>query len=172
MIYLYLFWEFFKIGLMAIGGGMVTIPFLMELAEKSKWYSQTDLLNMIAVAESTPGPIGVNMATYVGYSTSGVGGGIVATLGLVLPSIIIITIIAKYLFSNNTNCFMQRLLFGVRPAVLALILYAGWEVAKISLVDYKAIGFALIIFGLMRWIKIHPIVYIAVGAIIGIVLKL
>ena len=90
MTYLYLFLEFFKIGLFAIGGGPATLPFLMDLTEKYDWYTMTDLTNMVAVSESTPGPIGINMATYAGFNAAGTPGGIVATMSLVLPSIIVI----------------------------------------------------------------------------------
>ena len=172
MIYLLLLGEFFKIGLMAIGGGMVTIPFLLDLADKYDWYTKADLLNMIAISESTPGPVGVNMATYVGYITGGVWGSVVATLGLVLPSLIIIIIIAKYLYSKDTDSLIQRLLFGVRPAVVALIFYAGWELARLSLVDYKSVGSAACSLLFIRILKWHPIVYICMSAIIGIVFKL
>ncbi len=172
MIYVLLFWEFCKIGLMAIGGGMVTIPFLLDLSDKYDWYSRDDLLNMIAISESTPGPIGVNMATYVGYVTGGLWGGIVATAGLVLPSMMIIIVVAKYLYSADKSSLMQRLLLGVRPAVVALILYAGWELAQLSLINYLSVAIALIMFGLMRLVKWHPIVYICMAAVIGIVLEL
>ena len=172
MIYFLLFVEFFKIGLLAIGGGVVTIPFLLDLAEKYDWYTKADLLNMIAISESTPGPVGVNMATYVGYVTGGVWGSMVATLGLVLPSVVIIILIAKYLYSKDTDSLIQRLLFGVRPAVVALILYAGWELAWLSLVDYKSIGISIAAMVLVRILKWHPIIYICMAAVIGIVLKL
>ena len=88
-----LFFEFFKTGLFAVGGGLATMPFLYNIAETTKWFTKNDLTNMIAVSESTPGPLGVNMATYVGFSVSGVAGSIVATLGLVFPAIFIIVII-------------------------------------------------------------------------------
>ena len=172
MIYVLLFWEFFKIGLMAIGGGMATIPFLLNLTEKYDWYTQSELLNMIAVSESTPGPVGINMATYVGYVTGGVWGGCIATLGLVLPSIIIIILVAKYLFSQDANCFLQKMLIGVRPAVLALILYAGWELARLSLISYLAMGIAFVSLILIRWLKWHPIIYICLAGVAGIVLEL
>ena len=97
MIYIKLFLEFFKIGLFAVGGGLATIPFLYDLAEKTSWFTKAELSNMIAVGESTPGPIGVNMATYAGVQTTGILGGISATLGLICPSLIIILIIAKIL---------------------------------------------------------------------------
>ena len=105
IIYLKLFWEFFKAGLFAIGGGMATVPFLQEISRKTGWYTAGDLADMIAVSESTPGPIGVNMATYVGYTTvsrlfgpvAGILGGILSTVGLVMPSVIIILIVARFL---------------------------------------------------------------------------
>ena len=92
---LLIFWEFFKIGLFAVGGGPATIPYLIELTNKYDWFTLEELTNMIAVSESTPGPIGLNMATYVGYQTLGIWGGIISTFGLVLPSLVIICIIAE-----------------------------------------------------------------------------
>ena len=97
MIYLRLFYEFFKAGLFAVGGGMATLPFLYDISDSTGWFTHSQLADMIAVSESTPGPIGVNMATYVGYTTGGIPGAVIATLGLITPSIIIILIIAKAL---------------------------------------------------------------------------
>lgn len=172
MIYALLFWEFFKIGLTAIGGGMVTIPFLLDLADKYDWYTKGELMDMIAISESTPGPIGVNMATYAGYNTAGIWGGIVATFGLVLPSLVVIILIAKYLFAKEEGGFLRQALFGIRPAVLALILFAGWELARLSLINWQSVLIAIVSFGLIRWLKWHPIVYICLAAVIGIVFKL
>ena len=120
-----LFLEFFKIGLFALGGGMVTVPFLFELSDKYSWFTSQELIDMIAVSESSPGPIGVNMATYAGFMTSGILGGLVATLGLVLPSLIIIVLIAKVLEKYKDSDFFKRLMFAIHPAVIALILNAG-----------------------------------------------
>lgn len=172
MIYVLLFWEFFKIGLTAIGGGMVTIPFLLDLADKYDWYTKGELMDMIAISESTPGPIGVNMATYAGYNTAGIWGGIVATFGLVLPSLVVIILIAKYLFAKEEGGFLRQALFGIRPAVLALILFAGWELARLSLINWQSVLIAIVSFGLIRWLKWHPIVYICLAAVIGIVFEL
>ncbi len=172
MIYALLFWEFFKIGLTAIGGGMVTIPFLLDLADKYDWYTKGELMDMIAISESTPGPIGVNMATYAGYNTAGIWGGIVATFGLVLPSLVVIILIAKYLFAKEEGGFLRQALFGIRPAVLALILFAGWELARLSLINWQSVLIAIVSFGLIRWLKWHPIVYICLAAVIGIVFEL
>ena len=95
MTCLALFWEFFKIGLFAVGGGTATIPFLMDLAERVDWYTTQELLDMIAISQSTPGPIGVNMATYVGYTTAGVPGAVIATIGLVMPAFLIMLVVAR-----------------------------------------------------------------------------
>ena len=97
MLYLRLFWEFFKTGLFAVGGGLATLPFLQDMADRTGWFTRAQLADMLAVSESTPGPIGVNMATYVGFTTGGVGGALIATLGLVTPSVIVILIVAAFL---------------------------------------------------------------------------
>ena len=97
MIYLILAFEFFKIGLFSIGGGMATLPFLMDLTNKYDWFTVSELTNMVAISESTPGPVGINMATYAGYNAAGVLGAIVATLALTAPAWIIIILIAKFL---------------------------------------------------------------------------
>jgi len=172
MIMLLLFWEFFKIGLLAVGGGLVTIPFLMNLSVKHNWFSIQQLTDMIAVSESTPGPIGINMATYVGFHTSGIGGAVIATTGLVVPSLIVIIFIARFLFSENKNCYLHQLLFGIRPAVLGLILYAGAELGKLALVSWQTAVVAAGSFALIRWLKWHPVVFIVLGVLVGIVFKL
>ncbi len=185
MIYLMLFFEFFKIGLFSIGGGLATLPFLYHLADTYGWITSEELLNMIAVAESTPGPIGVNTATFVGYQTGGPFGGIVATLGLVTPSIIIIVLIAYYFMKFSEQPRVRAGFNGVRPAVVGLIAAAGYEVVKISLlktehfvdasdfiniINYKALAlFATMMFICYRFKK-HPIVYIVLGGLIGVVL--
>ena len=172
MIYLLLFYEFFKVGLFAIGGGLVTVPFLFDLAEVYPWFNAKDLADMIAISESTPGPLGVNMATYAGFKAAGVGGAAVATLGLVSPSVIIIMLISKLLGKFRNNIWVESVLSGIRPAVIALILFAGWEVAKLAVINWKT--FAMFV---LFWIAIHfykksPIFYIILSAIIGIVFKL
>lgn len=173
MIYLTLFLEFFKIGLFAIGGGMVTIPFLFDLTNKYPWFSSEELTGMIGLSESTPGPIGVNMATFAGISAaSTVIGGIVATIGLITPSVIIIMIIARAMKKYKNNQAINNILTGIRPAVLALILGAGVEVAKVSFA--KPLDFVVFIglFGLIFYFKRNPIVYILASAVIGVVLQL
>lgn len=187
MIYLKLFYEFFKIGLFAVGGGAATIPFLSSLSEKTAWFTQTDLANMIAISESTPGPIGVNMSTYVGYITgavdgSAVLGAIIASLGLVAPSVIISIIISGVLKRFQENKIVKDVFYGLRPASVGLIAAAAFEVAKVSLINIdadvffnffrlKEIILLVVLFAAMKKFKLHPVVYVLISAVIGIVFK-
>ena len=114
-VYLRLYWEFFKTGLFAVGGGMATLPFLQNIGETTGWYTYGDLMNMLAVSESTPGPIGINMATYVGFTVGGVPGAIIATLGEVTPSIVVILIVAAILRSFRDNVYVDWAFYGCRP---------------------------------------------------------
>ncbi len=188
MLYLNLFWEFFKTGLFAIGGGMATIPFLYDMADATGWFSRMDLANMIAVSESTPGPIGVNMATYVGYLTGMSQGGIlqallgavIATLGLITPSIIIILIVAAVLKSFRNSKTVNHAFYGLRPASTGLIAAAGISVAAsnlISLGDSLSLNWKGLILAAVLWLltnkvektkKFHPIVFIGLSALVGI----
>ena len=149
MIFIKLFYEFFKIGLFAIGGGAATIPFLFDLSEKFNWFSFEELTNMIAVAESTPGPIGVNMATYVGFRVMGdyglgwsILGSVLTTVSLVLPSLIIVVIIAKMMSRYMSNKYVQWAFGGLRPAVTGLIAAAGWSVIELTLLDLTSFNLA------------------------------
>lgn len=184
MIFLQLFFEFFKVGLFSIGGGLATIPFLYDLASSSYgWFTAGDVADMIAISESTPGPIGVNMATYAGYQAAGIFGGIVATLGLVAPAIIIIFIVAKVLNAFKDNKYVQSAFYGLRPASVGLILAALFGVVKIALINIdaktamgffniKAIILAVCLFVLQKiFKKIHPIALIGIAAVVGIVFK-
>ena len=196
MIYLRLFYEFFKTGLFAVGGGMATIPFLYSMADNTGWFTRLDVDNMIAVGESTPGPIGVNMATYVGYITGGNVGGlpfailgaVIATLGLITPSIIVILIIASFLKNFRDNRFVDSAFYGLRPASTGLIAAAGLSVIVSNLFFAGALenGFSLAVFNWKGWIlaivlwvltnkvkqtkKLHPIIFILASAVVGIVL--
>lgn len=187
MIYLRLFFEFFKIGLFSVGGGLATIPFLSELGEKTGWFTSGQLADMIAISESTPGPMGVNMATYVGFTSGGIGGGIVATLGLVCPSIIVILIIAKFLQKFRQSKVVDSVFYGLRAASVALITSAMLQVAEIAFTRYDDLspnswGFhwqaailAVVIFVLVKFTplkKLHPICFIGLAALAGIIFKL
>ncbi len=178
MLLLELFLEFFKIGLFSIGGGLATLPFLQELAQNKPWLTLEDISNMIAVSEATPGPLGINMATYTGYLQSGVKGAVVASLSLVLPSIIIIIIIARMLQKFRNSKIVNRVFYGLRPASAALIAAAGWEVARITffgtaLTDFlwKNALLAIPIWFILKKFHWHPIILIAISAVIGILLK-
>ena len=182
MIYLILAYEFFKIGLFSIGGGMATLPFLMDLTNKYDWFTVSELTNMVAISESTPGPVGINMATYAGYNAAGVPGAFVATLALTAPALIIIVLIAKFLenFSENKN--VKAAFYGIRPAVAALIGYAVWELLKIAIVsvvegnvqvnvvNVTVCGVTFALLQVKKLGKLHPLVWIAAGACVGVVL--
>jgi len=172
MIYLLLFWEFFKIGLFAIGGGLVTVPFLFDLSETYQWFTSQELTDMIAIAQSTPGPVGINMATFAGFKTAGIGGALLATLGEILPSMIVIYVIAGMLARWRENKYVNQVLASIRPAVLALILFAGWHLAGAMIVNYKEVIFLFILLIAMRLYKTSAIFYIIISAVIGIVLKI
>lgn len=193
MIYLRLFFEFFKTGLFAVGGGLATLPFLYEMADKTGWFTTTDVADMIAISESTPGAIGINMATYAGFKTAGLAGGICATVGLAMPSIIIILIVALFLKKFRDNKYVDNAFKGLRPASMAMITAAGLHVVKISLFDFSALdafngsisldflaGFiklkawilAIVLYIGIRKLKLHPILFIAAAAAVGILLKL
>ncbi len=182
MTELALIYEFLKTGLFAVGGGLATIPFLKAIAEKYDWFSSAELTNMIAIAESTPGPIGVNMATYAGVHASGVLGGILATLALVLPSIIVITIISHFLKRFKDSKIVNNVFYALRPASAGLIASAMFPVLLSSIynISSRAVNpLAIILFivfltacFLNNKLKkpIHPIAFIGLGALLGALL--
>ncbi len=198
MVFLRLFFEFFKTGLFAVGGGMATIPFLYDMAESTGWFTAEDVANMVAVGESTPGPIGVNMATYVGFVTgNGLAGlpgallgALLATLGLITPSVIIILIIASFLKTFRDSKYVNNAFYGLRPASTGLIAAAGLAVVLSNLFFQDALAeglsFAVInwkgwILAVVLWLltnkvkktkKLHPILFIAVSAVVGIVFQM
>ena len=195
-VYLRLFWEFFKTGLFAVGGGMATLPFLKDIGQSTGWYTYTDLMNMLAVSESTPGPIGINMATYVGFTVRGVPGAIIATLGEITPSIIVILIVAAMLKKFRDSKLVNNAFYGLRPAstgligaacvavVLEVLTYvtvqtpAGSMVNSFSLAEgsgllnWPGLLLAAVLLVLTNWVKptknLHPIVFIAISAVVGV----
>lgn len=178
MITLKLFWEFFKIGLFAVGGGLATIPFLYNLSTKTNWISFADISYMIAISEATPGPLGINMATYTGFLTNGIIGSIFSTLGLVIPSIIVIIVISKFLNSFGQNKIIKKLFYGLRAGVTALILISGISVLKraiffenFSIKLFESILFIIILI-LLQKTKVHPIWYMVIAGIIGAIFAL
>ena len=188
MTLLRLWWEFFKIGMFSVGGGMATLPFLYDISDRTGWFTYNQIADMLAVSESTPGPIGINMATYTGFTTAGFWGSLAATLGIITPGIIIVLLIIAVLDRFRKNKYVEAAFYGLRPASTGLIAAAGILVVEIALLnldvfkeskkildilDYKAIILAALLLVLTRWVKptkkLHPIVFIAFSAVVGIV---
>ena len=182
--------RFFCCGLFAIGGGLATLPFLYNISKETGWYTFSDISNMIAVSESTPGPMGVNMATYVGFTTAGPVGAVIATLGLITPSIIVILIIAGFLKAFKTNKYVQNAFYGLRPASTGLIAAAGLSVLSLvllhkdafaasgkitDLISIRSIVLLMVLYYFTAICKktkgLHPVAFIAASAVIGIVLR-
>jgi chromate transporter len=193
-----LFFEFCKIGLFSVGGGLATIPFLADLGERTGWFTSGELANMIAISESTPGPLGVNMATYVGFVTgmqdkgilTALLGAVTATFGLVLPSMIVILIVAAILSSFRNSPYVNRAFYGLRPASTGLIAAAGLTVIASNLFfpelwqngnwlgafNWKGIVLAVVLWCLTNVVKktkkLHPIVFIGFSALVGILFQM
>ncbi len=182
--YLLMCWEFFKTGLFAIGGGLATLPFLREISLKYNWYTLSELSNMIAIGNATPGPIGVNMATYAGFTTGGVGGGVLATLAMIVPSFVVVLIVASVLDKFRNSLCVEGAFKGLRPAVIAMISIALIELGREVFVKsdvllwYHAVSIKHIILfaGLFVLSKLQKknniLLYITIGAVAGIVFKM
>ena len=195
MIFLELFARFFLVGLFSVGGGLATFPFLTAMGETTGWFDAMDISNMVAISESTPGPIGINMATYIGYQVGsefgapfGVVGSIVASLGEVTPCVIVIIIVSRMLMKFRDSKYVEFAFYGLRAASVGLIAAAWLGVAKIAFfnsevmaqsgnfimaIDYKSIILsALIFFFATKFKKLHPIALIALSAVVGIIFKM
>ena len=184
-LYIQLFVEYFKTGLFAVGGGLATLPFLYNMSDHHPdWFTHSQLADMVAVSESTPGPIGVNMATYVGFTTGGLPGALVATLGLITPSVIVILIVAQFLKRFSENVLVKSAFYGLRAASVAMISAAGILVVKIALfrpelfsqgiaaaVNFPAVLLAAVLLVAMNRLKFHPVVFLAASAVVGIVFR-
>ena len=183
MLYVKLFWEFFQTGLFAVGGGMATLPFLYSISDRTGWFTHQQLADMIAVSESTPGAIGVNMATYSGYITAGIPGAIISTSGLITPSIIVILLVAAFLNAFHENKYVNAVFYGLRPASSAMITAAGLILARVVFfggaftnpVNVKAVILAAVLLVFTHIItftkKLHPVTWIFFAAIAGIVFR-
>ncbi len=185
MILLRLYINFFLAGLFSIGGGLATLPFLYDISERTGWFTAHELADMLAVSESTPGAIGINMATYAGFRTAGIPGALVTTLALITPGIIIILIVARVLQRFQNSRYVTYIFNGLKPASVALITAAGLSVMQIAIIHYNLIGTtsvlgdlvdikALILAGVLfvlihKFRKIHPVVFIGFSALAGIV---
>lgn len=178
-----LIYEFFKTGLFAVGGGLATLPFLYEMGEKTGWFTGQDVLNLLAVSESTPGAIGINMSTYVGFITAGIPGAIIASLALTAPSIVVILLVIRVLDKFKDSPLVEGIFKGLRPASIGLITAAFLGVVQesllyldnfaglntiLSVVNWKGMVLAAFLFVLMRKWKVHPIAYIAIAAVVGV----
>ena len=195
MIFLELYFRFFMVGLFSIGGGLATLPFLTSMGEATGWFDAMDISNMVAISESTPGPIGINMATYIGYQIGsqlgapfGILGSIIASLGEVTPCVVIIIIVSRMLMKFRDSKYVEYTFYGLRAASVGLITAAWLGVAKIAVinsevmaesgnflmsVDYKSIILSAVIFFLVtKFKKLHPIALIALSAVVGIIFKM
>ena len=191
MIFLRLFWEFFQTGLFSIGGGLATLPFLYSMGDRTGWFTSGDVADMLAVSESTPGPIGVNMATYVGFRCAGIPGSLAATIGLVTPSVIVILLISAVLRAFRENKYVEAAFYTLRPASTGLIAAAGWSVLVLVLANVPAFQAGGGFLSLLRWPnillfaliwvltnlvkplkKVHPAAFIALAAAAGILFRL
>lgn len=186
MIYFQLFYEFCKVAIFTFGGGMASIPFLEDMAVETGWFTLSQLTDFIAISESTPGPIAVNIATYAGYNTAGCLGGVCATMGLVFPAIVLMTIVAKFITAFRGNKYIDRAFYGLRPCVMALIMSALIGIAQATLllegatlatlamaINWRAVFiFALIVIlqNVKQLKKLHPVVFLALSAVMGIAL--
>lgn len=186
MTLLRLMLEFFKTGLFSVGGGLATLPFLYEISNNTHWFSHGDIADMIAISESTPGPIGINMSTYAGFITAGAAGGVLSSLALAAPSILITLIIARFLHRFRDSRLVEGAFYGLRPASIAMITAAGLNVARVALLNleayaasgsladlfvWKALILAVLIFVGQKKLKWSPIVFIALSAVVGVVFK-
>lgn len=186
MIYVQLFYEFAKIGLFNFGGGLASLPFLQALSEKTGWFTIEQLTNFIAISESTPGPMAINVATYAGYDTVGIPGGIIATLGVIFPGLILVSIMAKFLDKIRGNKYVDWAFYGLRPCVLALIASALLSLLWVTVINdvpfmnnilgylnWKAILIFVLVYAMLNTRKLrrlHPVVFLAISAVMGIAL--
>ncbi len=186
---LWCFWEYFQTGLFAVGGGLATIPFLEDMAKRHPgWFSLEELRNFVAISESTPGPIGINIATYAGHRIAGPLGSIVCVFALVLPAFLITLVVAKTLQKFKSSTLVNNAFYGIRPATTALILWAVISTFTEVLIDIDAVSsfgsfftaidlknlilFAVILAASLIFKKLHPVVFIAAGAAAGVIFAL
>lgn len=168
MIYLQLALEFLKIGLFSFGGGYATIPFLFHISEEFGWYTLDELTQMTAVASITPGPVGINVATYAGLKTAGILGALIATISEMLPSLILVIIVAKLLKKFSDNFFVKSIITTLKPISCALLASVAIGLLKPEINDVKAM-ILLAILLLLSWkSKKNPLFYILISALVGV----
>lgn len=181
MIYLFLFFEFFKIGIFSFGGGYATMPFLYHISDKYHWFSYEELSRMLAISSITPGPVGLNVATFAGFKTSGVLGSIDATIAIMIPSFIIVILISKILKKFKDNFYTKAILYALRPAAAAMIAAVGIRLFKTYIfpfkdtsvfdsIDIKAFVLFILLVLISLKLKKDPLIYLLIGAFFGIIL--
>ena len=170
MIVVKIFFEFFKIGLFTFGGGYAMIPLIeKEIVNKYQWLTTQQFIDLVAIAEMTPGPFAVNSATFVGYKVARFWGAAAATLGVVLPSFLIILLISTVFFSFKDNNIVQAAFKGLRPAVLSLIIVAALTVGKVSIYDAKSVVVVIFVVAAVWFFKINPILALIISGTAGII---
>lgn len=168
MIYLHLFLEFFKIGLFSFGGGYATIPFLYHISEVYHWYSLEELTQMIAVASITPGPVGINVATYAGLKSAGILGSVLATTSEMLPSFFLVIIVSKLLKKFSDNFYVKSIIETLKPISCALLTSVAIGLLKPEINDIKAMILLAVLLILSWKSKKDPLFYILIAALVGI----
>ena len=164
-----LFLAFLKIGTFSFGGGYAMLPFIQrEIVQNNNWIDVNEFMDIIGISQMTPGPIAINSATFVGYKVLGVLGSIMATLGVVFTSVILISIISKMLEKFKESVVIKAALMGMRPVLIALIIKAFFDLAKESYLDLKSLIIAAIIGLVLLSKKVHPILVIVLAGVIGV----
>lgn len=183
MIYLKLFWSFFQIGLFSIGGGYAAMPLIQnQVVDINHWLTMNEFADVITIAEMTPGPIAINSSTFVGIRIAGFGGAIIATIGCVLPSCIIVLSLAYFYYKYKNLTYIQGVLGGLRPAVVAMIASAGLSILflaffggrptslKVPDINYISVGIFTVSIIILRKFKLNPIYVMAMAGVFGIVI--
>ena len=169
-LFILLFLQFFHIGIFSFGGGYATLPFLYDIAEKYNWYTSTDLTNMLAISSITPGPVGINVATFAGYSTAGIVGAFIATISIIMPSLIIVSIVYKILDKFETNLYVKGAISSLKPAGCALLSAVGVNLLFSSNLQLLGVLALLIFIGVSYFKKFDPLIYLGVSALYGLLL--
>lgn len=170
MLYLQLFWQFFQIGIFSFGGGYATMPFLYEIADKFHWYSTGELTNMLAVSSITPGPVGVNVATFAGFNSAGILGSLLATTAVVLPSFIIVTIVSKTIEKFKTNRLVKGAIRAIKPAGCALLTSVGIKLLFTSNLHLFGTLLLILLISISLIKKLDPLFYLGISALAGLIL--
>ena len=171
-LYLLLLFEFFQTGLFSFGGGYATIPFLYQISNDYGWYTYKQLSDMIAISMLTPGPVGINMATFAGFRTAGITGAAIASVALILPSFFIVIYISKILDKFSDNFYVNAVISSLKPAGCGLLTVVGINLFRENISDFYALILLLSMFTMSFKFKKNPLYYFAIGAFIGIILHI